>query len=105
MELKGFPSWAWICKLSEKRKYTGSVGTDGQRGCMSIHTLNYSVWKAENEEGEKILRATCRVQPPFNSEEQFEQEEISLPFSEEYSAEVQKWILEQVEKYRSVIGK
>ena len=104
-KLKGFPSWAWICKLSEKRKYTGSIGTDGQKGCLSIHTLDYAVWKDENEEGEKTLRAVCRVRPPVNSGEQFEQEEVSFPFSEKYSAEVQNWILEQAEKYGTVIGK
>ena len=104
MELKVFPSWSWICKLSKSRKYTGSVGTDGKRGCLSRYTISYAIWKDENEEGEKELRVSCKVQPPINSGETFETEEITYPFSEEHAEDAKNWINEQIAKFSPVIG-
>ncbi len=102
-ELKDFPSWNWICKLSRTRKYTGSIGTDGIKGCLSINTFEYAIWKDEKEDGEKILCARCMARPSINSQEQYEPTEISFPFSEEYEDDLKKWILEQKETYNSVI--
>lgn len=104
MQQIDFPSWSWVCKLGPERKYTGSIGTDSQKGCLSKYTFHYAIWKDETEEGEKRLHISCIVQPPVYSQETNENEEITYPFSEEYAEEAKQWIYEQVEKRRDIIG-
>lgn len=106
MILKDFPDWSWIRELNEKRRYTGSFGTDPLRGCLSVHTLNYQIWVAENSDGEKeYLCASCKIQPPIMSQEKLESVEISAPFLSKNVDIIKKWICEQVEKNCTIIGK
>ncbi|MCF0229730.1 MAG: hypothetical protein HUJ76_08590 [Parasporobacterium sp.] len=111
--LKDFPSYTWVGELSEKRKFSGSIGTGAYTGQFDSHIFNYKLWKktvmetVEDKETEKaFLMVCCYIQPPRNSGgEIFGYEEKEYLFSEEAVADAKKWIAEQVGKYSDIIGK
>ncbi len=108
--LRDFPSYTWVCKLNEKRKFSGSLGTSPTKGQFSVHIFNYKLWKKEvtdeEEQKHKFLCVSCYIQPPANSgQEAFGQEEKEYPFSQDAIGEAKNWLLERIEQYSDIIGK
>lgn len=110
VELRDFPSYTWVCKLNEKRKFSGSLGTNGRAGQFTVHIFNYKLWKKEvkDEEGNstKYLCVSCSIQPPENSHlEPFGQDECQFDFSEASIELAKQWLQEKYAQHIDVIGK
>lgn len=98
-ELIDYPSFGWICKLNEKRRFSGSLGT-GSAGAFAVNTFHYQLWKKEVKDEEenvtKYLAVRCFVHPPVSSgQECFAEEETVFELSPEGAQQAKEWILQQ----------
>ena len=84
------PTMNW---LQYGKPYTGSLGTDPMRGCLSVTTFNYRAQLVKNE-NVSTIKATCYLEPPWNCdscEKQYISEDFEATKSGIKAAE--KWLL------------
>ncbi len=75
--------------------FIGSLGTDPNRGCYSVYTLNYKVFIKDNG-FEKILIAVCTFKLPYNTKTNIEEMTIGKFEVSDFGIEVaENWIRSQ----------
>jgi len=106
-DIPDFPTFGWICKLNESRKFSGSIGT-GKTGTFTVHTFHYHIWiktvkDEKSETARKYLCADCCIKPPYGSgKDVFGQDEIQYEFSDYNVGLVKGWLLEHVYKWECI---
>ncbi len=75
--------------------YSGSLGTDPNRGCFSVYTLNYKVFIKDNG-FDKMLIATCTFRLPYNTKTNVEEMIIGKFEVSDFGIDVaENWIRSQ----------
>lgn len=74
--------------------YTGSLGTDPQRGFTGSKAFEYSVLLKKDIEGNKAFIASCCVRSPLSAATDNHQQTF-FPAAPESLPEIEKWLLEK----------
>ena len=77
--------------------YTGSIGTDPQRGCVSIYTADYKAFFYKDETG-LHLTASWRVRPPWNKPQDTETIEKVFDGSADGIQEAERWLSSEIQR-------
>ena len=90
VEIKDFPSYGWICKLSKTRYFSGSIGTSGEKGTFVVPTFEYKIWREDD-----TLHASCNVRYAGNEKAIGNENEMACELSEENTEVVKNWLVER----------
>ena len=74
--------------------YTGSLGTDPQRGFTGSKAFEYRVLLKKDIEGNKAFIVSCCVRPPLSPVTEQQQQAV-YPAAAESLPEIEKWLLEK----------
>ncbi len=97
------PKHLWFVQEQDDRWltniYTGSLGTDPQKGCFPRRTFNFKVFVQIGEEGPVCLSVSYYWRTPWNEGAQVEDPgEATFENSQEGLDAAAAWLLEQYEK-------
>ena len=99
------PKYHWLISRHEGRfvtnRYSGSLGTLGDSGCISTRTFNFRAYvdTKDGEEGDFRLVTECFIIEPWNMESiqtNFQQAEFEC--SENGRKQAEKWLSETSSK-------